>query len=134
MKRPVRRKNGNCCSYFCSYFGFFLSEILCKSLIIKDGAGESAFAKAAAESGNRTLISGFLLIGFDALEESASQRRLHCRRVSVGGAAALRAGVFCGPSPLPLSHRMGEGESYCGGGVTQGGARSSLALGWAQTS
>jgi len=36
--------------------------------------------------------------------------------------------VSVGPSPLPLSHRMGEGKTIVGG-VTQGGARSSLALG-----
>jgi len=37
------------------------------------------------------------------------------------------ARVLCGP--LPVSHRMGEGEEYRGG-ATQGGARASLALGW----
>jgi hypothetical protein len=35
------------------------------------------------------------------------------------------AGALCGPSPLPLSHRMGEGEKYCGG--RNPGRRSFLA-------
>ena len=62
---------------------------------------------------------------------TASRQDLGARlfKLMLRGPLVKRAGMLRGPSPLPLSHRMGEGESYCGG--RNPGRRSFLALPWA---